>query len=260
VNPRPAPYSAPALGKTLRQVQFKALKNFRSRGFWGLMQVAVRKLISEIRSLSAIQHRLDRESDQFDRDYGVVTAPPVPLDELENFEYASYASPYQAIPPLALGAMLEKLPIDPADYSFIDMGSGMGRALLLAAAYPFREILGVEFSARLHQQACHNIENARAAGRIGHNVASVNLDASRYAFPDGNLVVYLFNPFQEPIIQIMLDNLQRALDQQPRNVFIIYCHPQYPHPFDTSPFLRKILHSPSSPGEFAYSVYEASLT
>lgn len=222
------------------------------------MYIGARKVVYGLLDLLPLRHRLNHESNQFDRDFGVVTAPPVPLDELEAFEHAAFACSYQATPPDAMGKMMEALPINLDEYSFIDMGSGMGRALLLAAAYPFREILGIEFSAQLHQQACRNIVSAQTAGRIGQNVASVNIDASRYEFPHGNLVLYLFNPFQEPIIQTVLENMKRALDRQPREIFVVYCHPKYPQPFDSSPFLQKIHHSPSSPGVFGFSVYAGS--
>jgi SAM-dependent methyltransferase len=216
----------------------------------------VRKVIQELRALSPIQRRQKRESIQFDRQFGVVTEQNIPIDELEAFEYAEYASAYQATPILALKHMLPALSVDFREYSFIDLGSGLGRALLLAAEFPFQNILGVEFSARLHHQACQNIEAAQKAGRIGENVSSVNVDATRFEFPDGKLIIYLFNPFQPPIIEKVLSNLRLALERHRREVFIIYCHPKYPEPFDNCPFLERTHHFPSQPGVFAFSIYQ----
>src|SRR5690242_3123851 len=42
-------------------------------------------------------------------------------------------------------------------FSFIDVGAGKGRALLLASELPFRKIIGVELSKELARIAAHNI-------------------------------------------------------------------------------------------------------
>jgi hypothetical protein len=43
------------------------------------------------------------------------------------------------------------------DFTFIDLGSGKGRVLLMAAAYGFKRIIGVEFMPELHRVAEENI-------------------------------------------------------------------------------------------------------
>src|SRR5262245_6350419 len=48
---------------------------------------------------------------------------------------------------------LRALPARHEDLTFVDLGSGKGKALFLAAAYPFRRIVGVELSPRLHRIA-----------------------------------------------------------------------------------------------------------
>lgn len=54
--------------------------------------------------------------------------------------------------------MLDRLDIRGAAEVFLDYGSGKGRALIMAAQYPFRRILGVEFSPQLSLIASQNIE------------------------------------------------------------------------------------------------------
>src|SRR5215469_11495850 len=49
---------------------------------------------------------------------------------------------------------IEDLPIDDfANYTFIDIGSGKGRMLFVAAEYPFEKVIGVEFAVDLHEIA-----------------------------------------------------------------------------------------------------------
>ena len=45
------------------------------------------------------------------------------------------------------------LHLDFQDFNFVDIGSGKGRALLLASDYPFREIIGIELSPELDRVA-----------------------------------------------------------------------------------------------------------
>src|SRR5712691_7133679 len=53
-------------------------------------------------------------------------------------------SPYQPTEPVLFEEMLASIKIDFRNFTFIDLGSGKGRVLLLASDYPFRQIVGVE--------------------------------------------------------------------------------------------------------------------
>ncbi len=44
--------------------------------------------------------------------------------------------------------MMAALPIEFNQFTFIDLGSGKGRTLLMASDFPFRKILGVEILRR----------------------------------------------------------------------------------------------------------------
>ena len=51
------------------------------------------------------------------------------------------------------------------EVSFIDVGAGMGRAVLLAAELPFRRVVGVELNPTLARIARKNLTAWRASGR-----------------------------------------------------------------------------------------------
>ena len=68
------------------------------------------------------------------------------------------------------------------DFTFIDMGSGKGRVLFVAAERPFRSIQGVEYDAGLHRQAEDNI--ARSSRKLSR-IELHNVDASQYEFSIG---------------------------------------------------------------------------
>ena len=122
--------------------------------------------------------------------------------------------------------ILRNLPItDHSSFTFVDLGSGKGRVLLLAGAYPFRAVVGVEYALELHRQAETNLLSHRGK-TLCSNIETRHLDARDYQFPKGDLVVYMFNPFPSPTLQTVLDNLQRAIGSESRQVFVIL---EYPH-------------------------------
>ena len=108
--------------------------------------------------------RLGREPEhsEFDRKFGVDTD-----GEFGGWTFLSdlnIPSPnwieghnYAGIEPERFFAIFEKLPVRFEDFVFIDFGSGKGRALLLASEYPFKKIIGIEFSPQLNAIAKRNI-------------------------------------------------------------------------------------------------------
>ena len=77
-----------------------------------------------------------------------------------------------------------------AAFTFVDIGCGKGRALLLAEEYPFRKIIGVEFSRRLAKIAAANAaKSARSASQW------FTPTPANFNFPPEPLVVFLYNPF-----------------------------------------------------------------
>jgi tRNA G46 methylase TrmB len=75
-------------------------------------------------------------------------------------ENASHAIPYIPTTPRTGRHILRNLPVtDVSNYTFIDIGSGKGRMLLLAAELPFRRVIGIEFASDLHAVAQQNVKN-----------------------------------------------------------------------------------------------------
>src|SRR6202165_2780171 len=89
--------------------------------------------------------------------------------------------------------MMARLPIEFDQFTFIDLGSGKGRTLLMASEYPFMRIVGVELIAELHQAAEENIRAYRSATQQCRQIEAVCADASEFVFPETPLVLYLFN-------------------------------------------------------------------
>ena len=69
-----------------------------------------------------------------------------------------FHSGYQPTEPALFTEMMASLNINFQEFTFIDLGSGKGRVLLMAADYPFRRILGVELFPALHHVAQQNLD------------------------------------------------------------------------------------------------------
>jgi SAM-dependent methyltransferase len=162
----------------------------------------------------------------YDWQHGVNTCGDAKLADLtlvgSNADHGVF---YHPAHPKFLREVLNSLKIDFSTYTFIDLGSGKGRALLVASEYPFAEIIGVEFAAELHEIASRNIQSYRSKTQRCKNVRSVNLDAAEFEMPATPLVLYLFNPFRPAVLVPVLQRLQRSLDSHPRDVTMIYAAP-----------------------------------
>ncbi len=150
-----------------------------------------------------------------------------------------FHSPYQPTEPILFREMMASLPIEFDQFTFIDIGSGKGRTLLMASEYPFRKIVGVELIAELHQAAEENIRSYRSPTQRCAEIESVLGNARDFELPEDPLVLYLFNPLTERTLSDSLQRLQNSLGKAPRPVWIVYHNPVLEPALATCGFLQK---------------------
>ena len=126
------------------------------------------------------------------------------------------------------------------EFTFIDLGSGKGRVLLMASEYPFRRIIGVELLPSLNRIALENIALYKSETQKCSALNSVCGDATSFPLPEEPIVLYLFNPFPEPALKRALANLETHLHASPRVVYLLYHNPVLEHVLAAQPFLKKI--------------------
>ena len=166
-----------------------------------------------------------RAGQRFDADHGVTTEALVFLGELDpeaigpSLEYATH---YEPTPVAQAEALLDLSPLAPPAATFVDLGAGMGRVVMLAARRPFRAVIGVEISPALTEIGRENLASLRDPHRVATDVKIVRADAGDYAFPRGDLVVFLYNPFRAPVMSAVLANLAT---HEPREVVLLYHTP-----------------------------------
>jgi len=100
------------------------------------------------------------------------------------------------------------------EISFIDVGAGMGRAMLLAAELPFRQVVGVELNLTLARIARRNLALWRASERARAPMKIICGDAVEFRLPQGPCLAFLFNPFAAPVMRRLLAAWKRALAGQ----------------------------------------------
>jgi SAM-dependent methyltransferase len=176
----------------------------------------------------------------FDLSHGVDTNGLVLLKELMiDSSNRKFGYRYQATPPRLLRERLRWLPFRLEEFTFVDLGSGKGRPLLIASEFPFRRIIGVEFSPALHAIAVENLGRFRFATQRCRDVQSVCADAAAYEFPIEPTVLYFFHPFDESMMQRVLGNIGRSLQQNPRDFWILYYNPVLACMLDEAGFLSR---------------------
>jgi hypothetical protein len=145
-----------------------------------------------------------------------------------------FHSPYQPTEPVLFHEMLDALQQQARahrpdfsfqDFTFIDLGSGKGRTLLMASDYPFRRIVGVELLPALHVIALENLSRYHAESQKCFTLQAICSDAVEFVFPDEPVVLFLFNPFPETGLRKVIGNLEKSLNVKPRPVFVLYHNP-----------------------------------
>jgi hypothetical protein len=160
---------------------------------------------------------------------------------------------YRAIEPDRFGGVLTSLGIFFDEYTFIDYGSGKGRALLLASDFPFKEIVGLEFSPELHRTAEENISRYRSPTQKCKNIRSVIVDFTEFDLPRGPLVLFFFDPCRGQVLEQAVSRIERSLMASSSPVYLAYVAPRS----ETERLLRasKLLKELSRNVEFNFVIY-----
>jgi SAM-dependent methyltransferase len=204
--------------------------------------------------LSQSKYRSYRSVHPFDERYGVETSGLV-YDLSTGHENDAYNNGYFGVAPSLFHQIFERLRLDYRRFTFVDLGSGKGRALLLASGYPYREVIGVELSPVLDRIARVNIARYAGGHEHGMRIRCVQADAAEFCWPPGPLLVYMWNAFTEPVMRRVLKNLRAALTGQSREMYLVYVHPELEEILDRLPWLERLWGAEIAMSEEDYSAW-----
>ena len=138
-----------------------------------------------------------------------------------------HATAYYGVAPSVFHRLIQRWrrtkPIAPiGDFTFIDIGAGMGRAVLLAAEAPFRQVTGVELHPTLARIARRNLQHWRSLGRVQSPARIRCCDAIEMAFPKTPTLLFLFNPFSATVMRRLLRSIAKEFADRPGQLDLLY--------------------------------------
>lgn len=151
---------------------------------------------------------------------GVNTQSFIPGSELG---YSTDCHAYEATTYATLDAIFRVLNPQKGDV-FLDYGCGLGRAVLVAATYPYTRVIGVELTTWLAESARLNVANARP--RLAcKQVEIATADACRLELPDDVNTIFLFNPFSGETMKEVQEQIYQSMQRSARRMQIVYMYP-----------------------------------
>lgn len=194
----------------------------------------IKEIAGKVHSDFDVQTRQREEEDRFDELFGTTTS--IVLEQYELPESVSnrrlfgstryHPSPISSVRQ-ALGA-LERHGVAYERFTFVDVGSGLGRNLLIAAEYPFRKIIGIEVSRYLHDIGTANLEKYSWPDRKSQSIETRCMDALEFELPDENTVLYFWEPFNTDTSNLFVDKLSKAARKTQADVVLIFLEKPFP--------------------------------
>jgi SAM-dependent methyltransferase len=179
----------------------------------------------------------------FDRVHGTETSGFVSERELPRSAVAAtdecyWGSAYWGSQPSFVRAAIAALPA-PQSFTFIDLGCGKGRALIVASEVGFQHIIGIELSPGLAEIGRKNARIIETKFPARTPISVQVGDASTFQFPSGNIVVYIYNPFGREVLTKVLAALEAAIVAERREVYLVYMYPSLLECIDASPGFKR---------------------
>jgi len=222
----------------------------RSLAIRGVMGTAAMCAVNLVSTFDSEARRIETErqdsdstfDDQWNVDTGGIYRPAEDQVCGENW---AHGIRYQAVDARELRETLNGLGIHYGDFTFLDFGSGKGRALLVASEFGFKRIVGVEYCADLNRIAAENLRRHREAVRQCKEIELITADATKVTLPGDPLVLFLFNPFSRAVMSQVVNNVTDSFREKPRRMMVIYFTPYDADLWESSGFLHRRSSSPA---------------
>jgi hypothetical protein len=240
-----------ALGDIARTFFRKALKSVRLRGVWGSLRHGAERLLRHGQNIRPVAVD-DTTGRHFDETYGVDTCQASDPGWLGRLGGSNWVHG-QAYSPAPIGLVNQALAQLPAEFqhgTFIDVGSGKGRIVLLASSFPFCRVLGVEYDRLLHDIALRNVAAFNSSEK--EKIELYCADATEFELPPGPLVLFFHHPFDRPLFEVICRRLEATWQQSRQAICVIYIDPKCGDVFAASPSFELCS---ELQGEVPYAIY-----
>ena len=241
----------------LGHMGFKLRRAVANRGVVGTLTAAPSKIMGRLSRGSKPEKQFDPVH-PFDAEHGTDTSGLIFAEDLLDSRRRKniHNTGFYATAPSMFQQAFARMDIDFEKFTFIDLGAGKGRIMLLASNYPFQQVLGVEFVPELHAAATRNISVYQPAARQCQDVRCILSDVRDFVFPPVPLVIFMWHPFVGPVFERVMANLEDSLREEPREVYLVYLKPQFEHlVVERVPSLKKIWESRFTMTEQDFAAY-----
>lgn len=189
-------------------------------------------LLSKIPVIGVKYRDWSTEQHPYDKEFGTDTGGfidqtrirPNPQLIQSNPALVEQIHPYIGTQPSTVRNTLIKIP-NISNYTFVDIGCGKGRPLLVASEFPFKNIIGIEISSPLTKKALRNAEIIKKRFPNRTNISVLNENAASYNSPSDYLVIFFYHAFGRDLFKTFIANIERQLSNTIQHVFIIYVNP-----------------------------------
>jgi hypothetical protein len=177
-------------------------------------------------AIDRVLHRMHintrRLSTRFDAHHGTETNKrlPVPVSEDPHDETRWGCGPINHD---FFKEIMRSIPVSLSPYTFVDIGSGKGAAVLMASEFPFKHLMGVELGADLIDIAKRNVDQFNTS--TGKRLAPewVRSDFFKWVVPKHHHQLFFFNnPLPEVLTLPAIQRLEQSLAEHPRPALLVF--------------------------------------
>ncbi|WP_158792362.1 class I SAM-dependent methyltransferase [Granulicella sp. L60] len=192
----------------------------------------------------------------FDAAHGVETSGIIPAGNLTTgHPNDAHVTAYYGVAPSILRSLIQiwqgtHPPHPTPRYTFVDIGAGKGRALLIASQVPFHQVIGIELNPALADIAQHNIDlwqTAHKADTTAPPLAPIRLyeqDALTFDLPRNPTLAFLFHPFEAPVLKLLLRRLEAQFAKRPGTFDLLYVNSECRDVLDRHPAFTRLFLGP----------------
>ncbi|RXH56054.1 class I SAM-dependent methyltransferase [Granulicella sibirica] len=186
----------------------------------------------------------------FDEAHGVETSGLIPAASLTTgHPNDEHITAYYGVAPSILRSLIDRwLGSQPSHsierVTFVDIGAGKGRGILVASEYPFKQVIGIELNPALAALAQRNVTHWVATQP---HLAPINLmeqDATEFYFPSTPCLLFLFHPFEAPVLNKLLRRIEIQFANRPATLDLLYVNSEHANLVDAHPAFTRLFFGP----------------
>ena len=194
----------------------------------------------------------------FDQIHGVETSGLIAAGNLiTGHPNDTHVTAYYGVAPSILRTLIDlwrgtNPPHPISRYTFIDIGAGKGRAMLVASELPFHQVIGIELNPVLADTAQRNLDHwlaAHAADTTAPRLAPIRLyeqDVLTFDLPRTPTLAFLFHPFEAPVLKALLRRIEAHFAKRPGTLDILYVNAECRNVLDRHPAFTRLWLGPVS--------------